>query len=134
MTTAGTSEIVLDPLKYSTPIQEGNVQVVTSPNLPSYTYLILHVGRSWTDSARETWMLKETMPVKVSVLPERVEAVTVGAVSEAFGAGASVDEALFDLLTLLSDTLRSLEQREDRLGSPSLLELEELRKLIRHQD
>ena len=63
-----------------------------------------------------------------------MEAVTASEVCDAFGAGGSTDEALRELLTLLSDTLQSLEEREERLGASTLRELEQLRGLVRHHD
>ena len=102
-----------------------------SPILPSRTSLLLSPGHRWTDDAGKAWTLEGALPVNVSTLPDGVEAVTAGETCEAFGAGGSTAEALHELLTLLSDTLQSLEEREERLGASSLFELEELRGLMR---
>ena len=107
---------------------------VASPVLPSRTRLLLHPGYRWTDDAGETWTLEGALPIEVSARPEGVEAVTAGEMCEAFGAGGSTDEALRELLTLLSDTLQSLKGREERLGASTLRELERLRRLVRHHD
>jgi hypothetical protein len=70
--------------------------------------------------------------VDVSTTRQQVLATTYLTVAE-YGVGESMDEALVDLLTSLSDYRESLEKREDRLGPPAAADLDKLRKLVQRR-
>jgi hypothetical protein len=66
---------------------------------------------------------------EISTSGREVMASTYLEIAE-YGVGASLEDAVADLLTSLSDYRESLEKREDRLGPPAVDDLERLRKLI----
>jgi hypothetical protein len=69
---------------------------------------------------------------EISTSGREVMASTYLEIAE-YGVGASLEDAVADLLTSLSDYRESLEKREDRLGPPAVHDLEKLRKLIVRQ-
>ena len=81
-------------------------------------------GRSW-----KGWELTTDLLVEIAASEQEVLATTYLAIAE-YGIGESLEEAVADLLTSLSDYRESLEKREDRLGPPAVDDLERLRKLI----
>lgn len=48
-----------------------------------------------------------------------------------YGIGTSLQEAILDLLASLADYLMSLERRKEQLGEPMLLDLKNLRTLLK---
>ena len=52
---------------------------------------------------------------------------------EEHGVGASVEDAVLDLLTSLTDYYQSLEAREGGLGPPAAKDLEMLRGIVRRK-
>ena len=88
--------------------------------------LLLHAGHSWENK----WELVNYLLVQIEASFQEILAVTFLEVKE-FGAGNSVEEAVLDLLTSLSDYYQSLEQRNARLGPGGLEDLERLKCLIR---
>lgn len=84
-------------------------------------------GRSW-----EGWELTTDLMAEISTSGREVMASTYLEIAE-YGVGASLEDAVADLLTSLSDYRESLEKREDRLGPPAVHDLEKLRKLIVRQ-
>ncbi len=83
---------------------------------------------SWDDD----WELTGDLVVEVQTSGEEVLAVT-HLTTEEYGAGASLEEAVQDLLTSLSEYRESLEEREARLGAPAAADLFKLRGIIRRR-
>ena len=88
--------------------------------------MFFYPGHSWD----EAWELTSTLLVEVHTFPNEVKAVTYLTVEE-YGIGSSLEDAILDLLTSLSDYFQSLEERQERLGPPALEDLDKLRKLVR---
>ncbi len=76
------------------------------------------------------WELATDLTVQVS--RKEVLANTHMTVQE-YGVGPTLDEAIQDLLTSLSDYRESLEAREKTLGEEALEDLKQLRALIRRR-
>ena len=87
---------------------------------------IIPARASW-DSC---WELATDLTVFVQTSRKEVLASTHMTVQE-YGVGASLDEAIQDLLTSLSDYRESLETRGNTLGKEALEDLRLLRVLIR---
>ena len=87
---------------------------------------IIPAHASW-DSC---WELATDLTVIVRTSREEVLANTHMTVQE-YGVGSTLDEAIQDLLTSLSDYRESLEAREKTLGKEALEDLKQLRALIR---
>lgn len=90
----------------------------------------LHVipsGCSWDDE----WELTSDLVVKIQTSEEGVLAIAHQLKVEEYGSGASLEEAVLDLLTSLSEYRESLEERETRLGTPAVADLATLRSIIR---
>ena len=83
---------------------------------------------SWDDG----WELTGDLPVDVRTSQEEVVAIA-RLTTEEYGAGASVEDAVLDLLTSLTDYFESLEAREGRLGPPAAKDLEILRGMVRRK-
>ena len=81
---------------------------------------------SWDDS----WELIADLPIEVSASRKETLA-TICLTAQEYGAGDSLEAAIQDLLTSLSDYYESLEAREDRLEPSAGEDLKILRKLIR---
>ena len=71
-------------------------------------------GRVWDDG----WEMACDLPVEIRVTDAATLAV-VCLTDEEYGAGASPEDAVADLLTSLSEYRESLEERETRLGLPA---------------
>lgn len=82
-------------------------------------------GHSWDDR----WELTADLQVEVNISQEEVVAVTCLALQE-YGAGDSLESAVTDLLTSLSDYYQSLESRAGKLGTPASKDLSILRRLL----
>ncbi len=82
-----------------------------------------------TERPRE---LLSDLAVQVQTTPEAV-LVIAGSPVEEYGAGLSVEEAAYDLLTSLSEYHESLEEREARLGASAAADLAKLRSIIRRR-
>lgn len=80
---------------------------------------------SWDDA----WELKSALLVQVRTSREEVLASTYLTVQE-IGVGPSLESAVYDLLTSLSEYYQSLESHENRLGPPGKEDLARLRNLI----
>ena len=85
-------------------------------------------GHSWDTR----WELAYDLPVEVNTSPEEVVIVTSLDLQE-YGIGDSLEIAIEDLLTSLSDYFQSLESREEKLGSSATEDLRTLRRLLRTQ-
>ena len=79
------------------------------------------------------WELTGDLVVEVQTCREEVLAIAHQLTVEEYGAGASLEEAVRDLLTSLSEYRDSLEEREDRLGVPAAADLAKLRKILRRR-
>lgn len=77
------------------------------------------------------WELAGDLVVEIQTSGEKVLAVARHLAVEEYGAGASLEEAVQDLLTSLSEYRESLEEREARLGAPAVADLAILRSIIR---
>ena len=92
----------------------------------------LHVipsGCSWSSD----WELTGDLAVEVKTSEDETLAVARHLAVEEYGAGASLEEAVQDLLTSLSEYRESLEEREARLGAPAAADLSKLRSIIRRR-
>lgn len=90
----------------------------------------LHVipsGYSWDGG----WELAGDLVVEIQASGEEALAVAHHLTVEEYGVGASLEEAVQDLLTSLSEYRESLEEREAKLGAPAVADLEILRSIIR---
>ena len=91
---------------------------------------VLHVipsDCSWDDD----WELTADLVVEIQTSGEEVLAVSHHLTVEEYGEGASVAEAIQDLLASLSEYRESLEEREARLGASAAADLAELRGILR---
>ena len=91
---------------------------------------VLHVipsDCSWDDD----WGLTADLVVEIQTSGEEVLAVSHHLTVEEYGEGASVAEAVQDLLTSLSEYRESLEVREARLDTSAAADLAELRSILR---
>lgn len=77
------------------------------------------------------WELTADLVVEIQASGEEVLAVSHHLTVEEYGEGASVEEAVQDLLTSLSEYRESLEDREARLGLSAADDLAKLRGIIR---
>lgn len=77
------------------------------------------------------WELTADLVVEIQTSGEEVLAVSHHLTVEEYGQGGSVEEAVQDLLTSLSDYRESLEEREARLGVSAVDDLAKLRGIIR---
>ena len=89
---------------------------------------IIPAGRSWDDA----WELSIDLPIEFPPSCGEV-VVTCSSKIQEYGIGDSVEAAIMDLLTSLSDYYESLEDHEGRLGPPAEEDLKILRKLIRRK-
>lgn len=118
MTTTGTQALsVTTPQFVGTSIQghESNSSLYIVP-----------IAYSWDD----TWELPNQLLVDIRASADEILAVTYLTLEE-YGSGSSVQEAITDLLTSLSDYYESLLSREDKLGSRARDDLAKLKELIR---
>jgi len=97
---------------------------VGNPTFSEGLYLVPQ-QQAWDN----TWELKSHLLVKIHTSRDEVLASTYLAVQE-YGVGPSLETAIHDLLTSLSDYYQSLEGREERLGPPGKEDLKRLRALV----
>ena len=79
------------------------------------------------------WELAGDLVVEVQTYREEVLAIAHELTVEEYGAGASLEEAVQDLLTSLSEYREVLEEREAGLGVPAAADLAKLRKILRRR-
>ncbi len=79
------------------------------------------------------WELAGDLAVEIQTSEQEVLAIAHQLTVEEYGAGASLEEAVWDLLTSLSEYRESLEEREERLGAPAVADLARLRKILRRR-
>ena len=85
-------------------------------------------GHSWD----ACWELADDLHIEVNTSPEEPVIVTCLNLQE-HGIGDSLEIAIEDLLSSLSDYFESLESREEKLGSSAAEDLHTLRRLLRTQ-
>ena len=78
------------------------------------------------------WELAVDLQVEVNTSTEGVVIVACMDLQE-FGTGESLEIAIQDLLTSLSDYFESLESRQEKLGTSAIEDLGTLRRLLRKQ-
>ena len=88
---------------------------------------VIPSGYSWDGG----WELAGDLVVEIQTSGEEVLAVAHQLTIEEYGAGASLKEAVQDLLISLSEYRESLEEREANLGAPAVADLAKLRGIIR---
>ena len=81
---------------------------------------------SWDNA----WELVSDLPVEIQICEDEIVATTNLSTEES-GGGTMVEEAIFDLVTSLSDYFESLTDYEGRLGPSETEDLKILRRLIR---
>lgn len=77
------------------------------------------------------WELAGDLVVEIQTSGEEVMAIAHHLAADEYGAGASLEEAVQDLLTSLSEYRESLEEREARLCVSAAADLAKLRGIIR---
>ena len=87
---------------------------------------VLPAHYSWDNA----WELVSDLPVEVQTSDGQIVATTNLSTQE-YGIGSTVEEAIFDLVTSLSDYFESLTDYEGRLGPSETEDLKILRRLIR---
>ena len=83
-------------------------------------------GHSWGNC----WHLTADLHVEVNSLQEEMVSITCLDLQE-YGIGDSMESAITDLLTSLSDYYQSLESRQAKLAPPGVKDLNMLRHLLR---
>lgn len=134
VTTAGTDELLTNNpalvIVDKGPEFHGNPDDTVKAGSPTTSegFYLLSAGTSWDNE----WELMVDLLVTLHTTPQEVVAsIYLGTLELEYGAGASVTEAVQDLLTSLSDYYKSLECREDTLGEPGTEDLSRLRSLVR---
>ena len=97
----------------------------TDDSTSSKGLYFIPAGHSWDDR----WKLVADLNVQVNSSQEEVVAVTCLDLQE-YGVGDSLESAVIDLLTSLSDYYQSLESRADKLATPASKDLTILRRLL----
>ena len=87
---------------------------------------ILPAHYSWDDA----WELVTDLPIEMQTSDDQV-VTTTNLSTEEYGIGATIEEAIFDLVTSLSDYFESLKDYEGKLGPSETEDLKILRRLIR---
>ena len=88
---------------------------------------VIPSGYSWDGG----WELAGDLVAEIRTSGEEVLAVAHQLTIEEYGAGASLEGAVQDLLTSLSEYREALEEREAKLGAPAVADLAKLRNVIR---
>lgn len=123
MANSGTRELSVNPVSY----QSSGTAQSGGPASSKGLYFI-PAGHSWDDS----WELAADLMVEVNTSWEDVTAITHLTVQE-YGIGDSLESAIQDLLTSLSDYYQSLESRQSRLAPQASKDLEMLQRLVRSE-
>ena len=87
---------------------------------------VLPAHYSWDNA----WELVSDLPVEVQTSDGQIAATTNLSTQE-YGIGSTVEEAIFDLVTSLSDYFEWLEDHEAKVGPIETEDLKILRSLIR---
>ena len=97
----------------------------TSNSVSGEGSYFIPAGHSWDTC----WELTDDLRVEVNTSAEKTVIVTCMDIQE-YGIGDSLEIAIEDLLTSLSDYLQSLESREEKLESSATEDLRTLRRLL----
>ena len=109
---------------YLAPYNDSGAESTGNPPSGKGRYLI-HAGHPWDDC----WELADDLNIEVDTTPE--DAVTVTCLNlQEYGIGDSLESAIMDLLTSLSDYYQSLESRAGTLAPSASKDLEILRRLV----
>ena len=125
MMTAGTHNIPSQELLIR---NAGTQGIGAGSSVSTYFLYFLPSGFSW----EEGWELSSFLIAEIHPSSQGVLALTYLTVEE-YGEGISVEEAVEDMLTSLSDYLLSLQARESRLAASAASDLAMLRALIRRK-
>ena len=122
MTTSGTHKLP----DYLVPSPHSGTESTNNPPSSKGLYYI-PAGHSWDDC----WELASDLHIEVDTTPED-EAVVITCLNlREYGMGDSLESAITDLLTSLSDYYQSLESREAKLAPSASKDLQILRGLVR---
>ena len=130
MATVGTHELVIDSPTTEIDSQwivRNRTGDVREGTLSKGLYYI-QANFSWDNKA---WALQQDLYVEVYTSWKEVLAVAHWTIQE-YGVGDSLETAIMDLLTSLSDYYQSLEAREDRLAADAADDLAKLRDMLRY--
>ena len=123
MTTSGTPKLP----DYLIALPDSGTE--SDANRPSGKELyFIPAGHSWDDR----WELTTDLHVEVSNPQEEIVAVACLDLQE-YGLGDSLESAITDLLTSLSDYCQSLESRESKLAPSASEDLTVLRRLLHNR-
>ena len=120
MTTPGTHKLPSYLVPSPCSDTESNSDIASNKGL-----YIIPYGHTWDDC----WELAADLHIEVGASPEEV-VVTCLDLQE-YGTGDSLESAITDLLTSLSDYRLSLESREANLAPSASKDLRILRRLVR---
>ena len=110
---------------YLIPSPNTGTESTGDPALDERFYFIPS-GHSWDNC----WELTADLHVEVNSLQEEMVSITCLDLQE-YGIGNSLESAITDLLTSLSDYYQSLESRQAKLAPPGVKDLNALRHLLR---
>ena len=122
MTTSGTHKLP----DYLVPVLHSETESTGNPPSGKGLYYI-PAGHSWDDC----WELAYDMHIEADTTPDDGSVVVTCVDLQEYGIGDSLEFAITDLLTSLSDYYQSLESREAKLGPSSVEDLEALKRLLR---
>ena len=123
MTTTEAGQLTIEALPYRL---HAGASPLAEYAATSRGFYVIPAQRLW-DGA---WELTADLLIETAALKGEATAVTHLTVQE-YGTGASLMDAVDDLLTSLRDYRQSLEAREDRLGESAKEDLHALRTLLR---
>ena len=99
----------------------------TDDSTSSKGLYFIPAGHSWD----KCWELASDLYLEVNLSQGQEVAVSCLELQE-YGVGVSLESAVADLLTSLSDYYESLVSREDNLAEPAVEDLQTLRNLLRY--
>ena len=111
---------------YLFPFLRDQGEAEDSPSSARELYFI-PAGHSWD----KCWELASDLYLEVNLSHGQEVAVSCLELQE-YGVGVSLESAVADLLTSLSDYYESLVSREDNLAEPAVEDLQTLRNLLRY--
>ena len=120
MSTSGTHKLPV----YLVPAPHSGMESTRNPALDKGLYFI-RAGHSWDGC----WELDADLHIEVNTSSEEAAIVTCLNLQE-YGMGDSLESAITDLLTSLSDYYQSLESREANLAPSAIKDLHMLRRLL----
>ena len=112
---------------YLIPAPHSGTELTGNPPSGKELYFI-PAGHSWDDC----WELASDLHIEVDTTPEDKAVVITCLDLQEYGMGDSLESAITDLLTSLSDYCQSLESREANLAPSASKDLYTLRCLLRN--